>query len=255
MWEHGAGDRADLSKPTGRGRRSCAFYANNEVTAYQALQWENDLSRYEESSVIATYTSTLEQLERSPPGTSDLLRILAFMDPESIPIEILKYGCSDCTNEDLETVRLLLQNTVTLQKAMQSIQRLSLATQQNDWKMATIRMHDLVQLVLRTKLMSSRDERKRWLGHAISIACRSFERIEDPRSPACWEDCERFLGQGQALQRHGDWYGLMDEGLLTMRSGLASYLWSRGRYKEAEELQIQVIKTRKTMLRAEHPIR
>ncbi|MCJ1309318.1 hypothetical protein MMC25_002977 [Agyrium rufum] len=60
--------------------------------ADQVLGRENDLSRYQERSVIAAFAPALDQLERASPQTSDFLRILAFLDPESIPIDMLKEG-------------------------------------------------------------------------------------------------------------------------------------------------------------------
>ena len=40
---------------------------------------------------------------------------------------------------------------------------------------------------------------------------------------------------------------------LTNMNNLASTLWSQGRWKEAEELEVQVMETRKNMLGTEHP--
>ena len=40
---------------------------------------------------------------------------------------------------------------------------------------------------------------------------------------------------------------------LTSMANLASTYWNQGRWKEAEELDVQVMETRKRMLGAEHP--
>ena len=184
----------------------------------QVLEWENDLSRYEERSVTATFTFALEQLQQAAPGTSDLLRILAFLDPESVPVDVLKHGCTEIYKPELSTreprsvgtakpkksgfgrlkerlsrgssrpklteekrfnaveksiselklVQKLLGSTVDLQRTIQHLQRLSLVVQQRAGGATTLWLHDLTQLVLRTKLMDE-PERKKWLELAIGV--------------------------------------------------------------------------------------
>ena len=75
-------------------------------------------------------------------------------------------------------------------------------------KLTTPRLHDPVQLVLRTKLMSAAKEQKRWLLHTIHILCRAFEMIEPSRSPSWWDQRERFVAHLRVLLRYGDKYGV-----------------------------------------------
>jgi hypothetical protein len=58
----------------------------------KVIGWEHTLSDYEHKSVASTFTSQLQDLDRHHPDTSKLLRILAFFDPESIPLEMLITG-------------------------------------------------------------------------------------------------------------------------------------------------------------------
>jgi tetratricopeptide (TPR) repeat protein len=207
---------------------------------------------------MATYASTLVQLGRSPPGTSNLLRVLTFLDPESISIDMLKDGCrmtptAEAADENRKSVQELMSSTINLSRALQYLQRLSLLVLQRDGEIRTLRLHDLVQLVLHTKLMSDAKERKRWLTHTIGILCRAFEKIEDPRSPSYWDQCEVFVAHMRALQRYGDKYEVDSVELWETCSWIASYFAARGRHEEAMMVDEQILARRKIHLGAEHP--
>src|SRR5438876_7766911 len=58
------------------------------------MKWENDLTTYQEKSVAATFTYQLDDLQRQFPDVSDLLKILAYFDPESIPLDMLITGAN-----------------------------------------------------------------------------------------------------------------------------------------------------------------
>jgi hypothetical protein len=47
--------------------------------------------------------------------------------------------------------------------------------------------------------------------------------------------------------------GVVHPHTLTSMANLASTLWHQGRWKEAEDLEVQVMETRKRVLGAEHP--
>src|ERR1700741_4813757 len=56
------------------------------------MSWKHTLSDYEHKSVVATFTSQLEDLDQQCPDAIKLLRVMAFFDPESIPLEMLIAG-------------------------------------------------------------------------------------------------------------------------------------------------------------------
>lgn len=124
----------------------------------QFISWENDLSRHEEKSMVATFKPALDRISQTAPDAVALLRNLSFCDPESIPISILKQGCDALYQEDMRNVSTtsavnelkavigLLLSPIRLSKAIQEIQRLSLAVYALEGTERTIRIHDLVQL-------------------------------------------------------------------------------------------------------------
>ncbi|KAL8816312.1 MAG: hypothetical protein Q9191_008353, partial [Dirinaria sp. TL-2023a] len=148
------------------------LYKSEEVV--DVLSWENDLSRYEEKSVVATFMPTVESISQTAPDALTLLRILCFCDPENIPISILKQGCGALYQEEgsdipmasavneLEAVIDLFRSSVRLSKAIQEIQRASFAVYTLEGSERVVRIHDLVQLLLRSKLITTA-EREQWL--------------------------------------------------------------------------------------------
>ena len=62
---------------------------------------------------------------------------------------------------------------------------MSLAVQTLEGSERTIRIHDLVQLILRSKVMADK-ERGQWVEAAIRVICIAFEEIGDRRSSRNW---------------------------------------------------------------------
>jgi tetratricopeptide (TPR) repeat protein len=56
------------------------------------MSWENDLSNYEQKSVAVAFTILFEELERQYPDSSNLLKVLSFLDPEHIPLKMINDG-------------------------------------------------------------------------------------------------------------------------------------------------------------------
>ena len=56
------------------------------------MKWDNQLSAYEQRSVMAAFSSSLDDLAKASPVASLLLQILSFFDPESIPLDMIVSG-------------------------------------------------------------------------------------------------------------------------------------------------------------------
>ncbi|KAA6409811.1 MAG: hypothetical protein FRX48_06423 [Lasallia pustulata] len=61
----------------------------------EIIKWENDLSSYEQKSVAATFNLQFNELSRRSPDTSNLLKILSFLDPESICVDVVTGGIEE----------------------------------------------------------------------------------------------------------------------------------------------------------------
>ena len=60
--------------------------------AMEVLGWDNNLSKYEQRSVMITFSSKLDELAAASPVNSLLLQMLSLFDPESIALNMIKQG-------------------------------------------------------------------------------------------------------------------------------------------------------------------
>ena len=58
----------------------------------EVLSWDNHLSKYEQRSVMITFSSKLDELAAASPVNSRLLQMLSLFDPESIALDMIKQG-------------------------------------------------------------------------------------------------------------------------------------------------------------------
>jgi len=206
----------------------------------------------------------LNRISQTAPDAVTLLRILCFCDPERIPIGILKQGCgaldqrersdipvASVVNE-FETVIDLFRSSVRLSKAIQEIQRLSLAVYTLEGSERTVRIHDLVQLLLRSTLIAAA-ERQQWLEMVICIICKAFEGIGDRRSPQNWSRCGQFISHIEFMEGFAAQYELCSATLLDASMWAAIYFDECGLYRKAASMHKQTWDQRKAVLGEEHP--
>jgi hypothetical protein len=160
------------------------------------ISWENDLSTYEEKSVAATFTSQLDGLEHQCPNTSDLLKVLSFFDPESIPLDMITQGAEvtlgkitrepqhEFNQPQLKTLLALILSPVDLHDAITQLQKRSLVKHQRSIETSVLRIHDLTKIMVQSTMKDSSD--RKWFKFAVELACGAFKRIKNPRSYKCW---------------------------------------------------------------------
>ena len=256
-------DALEVSK-----RNSKHSGASGQLMRVQILSWENELSRHEEKSVMVTFTLALNRIQHTAPDAMTLLRLFCFCDPEGIPISIFQQGCDvlqdalrrksrqdtvDVPSDDkLAAVQDLFQSRIRLSKAIQVIQRLSLAVQTREETDRVIRIHDLVHLLLRLKFMTD-IERRQWLKIAIYIIYKGFEAIGDRRSPLNWNRCGQFISHIESLEGFAEQYGLENSKILDASTWAAVYLEVYGLYGKAAALNKRILNQKKNLLGPEHP--
>ena len=213
---------------------------------------------------MATFMPALNRISQTAPDAVTLLRILCFCDPESIPISVLKRGCGALSQEDrrdiptapavneIDAVIGLFRSSIRLSKAIQEIQRLSLAVYTMEGSERIVRIHDLVQLLLRSKLIAAA-ERKQWLEIVICVVCKAFEGIGDRRFPQNWSQCGQFVSHIEFMEGFAAQYGLCNATLLDASTWAAIYLNECGLYQKAASMHRQTWERRKAAIGEEHP--
>ncbi|KAL9024719.1 MAG: hypothetical protein Q9196_006309, partial [Gyalolechia fulgens] len=165
-------------------------------------------------------------------------------------------GRSDMVNtrcgEKLQTVQDLFRSPLRLSKAIQEVQQLSLAACTLEGTDRIIRIHDLVHLLLRSKLMTD-TERGQWLENTIYVVCKAFEGIGDRRSPANWSRCSRFVSHIESLEGFAEQNGLESHELLDAGLWAATYLHYSGLYENAATLNKRMLEQAERILGKKHP--
>ena len=62
--------------------------------ASQLIAWENNLQRYQEKSIAASFIRHLRHLNRRFPTAADLLKVMAYLNTENISLEVLGHGAA-----------------------------------------------------------------------------------------------------------------------------------------------------------------
>ena len=254
------------------------------------MSWENSLSEYEHKSVAATFACQLEDLDRQCPDASHFLRVLAFLDPESIPLEMLTTGAklvsesrrppsphtdaptrpkrpsfiSIIENKLLRRSRAsttpqrnglntlpitpptstallaLIQDPIELQKLLSHLQERSLVAIQYNSQSSTLRIHDLVQLVVLATIKGSRAYSESF-EFAVDLACSALSQIEVPRLPQWWPRCEALVPHIQSLTQVQEPSTGAKRQLILANRRCGWYLKGCGRYIEAEQLRRTIL--------------
>ena len=80
----------------------------------------------------------------------------------------------------------------------------------------------------------------------------ALDKVEDPRSPKYWTECDQYVAHVQALQRHAKRYQVESTHLFDMSITIGSYLGAYGRFEEAEAMNRRALKGREKVLGVEH---
>ena len=179
-------------------------------------------------SVLATLSLVIEQVEQYAPAAAEVLRLCAFLHPDSIPEEMLAGGALELA----PTLQMVVSDPFMLDTACSVLRRYSLVRRNPGIK--TLSVHRLVQAVLKEK-MDEHMQRK-WAEQVVRMVNRTFPDVGEISQ---WPQCERIFPHVQVcLGLIERWQMQFPEvgGLLTQTG---RYLMERGQYKQAEVLLVQ----------------
>jgi tetratricopeptide (TPR) repeat protein len=237
---------------------------------HQMVEWESDLATDQQRSLVATFDTLLDQLERDFPKAYDVLRILSFLDPENMPLEMLKNAARIATSRldqllpgdsqresrmstpsphrsrndssslshqllELASLVSVILSPTAFPKALHKLQSISLVEFLSRDGESSLRMHDLVHFITREHVRRQTTYQA-WLESTVSLICSLLKRVEDPHLPESWPECEKIMPHVRSLSKV--WTGVEGVNLELADADvrLARYLNSRGRYDDAERL-------------------
>ncbi len=195
------------------------------------------LEMYEAEGTELNYAGvfkwSLKKTEEDCPEAGELIRLCAFLDPDSIPKFIFEEG-KEFLSDGLSSI---LESRFKWEELISKACRYSLLKRNNDDQ--SLSMHRLVQQVIRGGL----DDPKDWLEKAVKVLDSSFPDPEDLQN---WPICAQLLPSIESFYKEvgGEKIEIIEVGILFDRVG--SYFETRGIYKEAEpyyKVALKVLKT------------
>jgi len=192
-------------------------------------------------SVTTTFRLSQERVEQEQEVALDLLRLCAFLHPESIPEELFVAGSAQLG----PSLAAVVGNPTEFDLALAALRTLSLVQRQAQTH--TISLHRLVQVVMREQMEP--DEVRLWSERVIHMVNAAFPNGDF----ATWTQCERYLAQALACVPllAATARELVAAGELFFKAG--RYLVKRGRFEEAEPLLAQAVTLQEQHYGPDHP--
>lgn len=194
-------------------------------------------------SVATTWSLSFQKVEQGNPAAAELLRLLAFLAPDTIPEELIRDG-ADHWNPPLQQA---VANPFTFNKMLEDLLKFSLVKRLAEEHMLSI--HRLVQAVQMDSM--ELDARRRWAERVVLAVNEIFPK-ESPLTRKDEEQLRLYLDQVQACS------SLLLQYKLLLLEG-ADVLARAGRYirsyspAAAEPILEHALEIREQRLEADHP--
>ncbi|KAL1985939.1 hypothetical protein VTN96DRAFT_7204 [Rasamsonia emersonii] len=183
------------------------------------------------NAVATTMMLSINQIKGKQPRAIEILSLMAFLDRQEIPKEF---------------VQKKQDRILDLTKALGVLKAFSLIAEGQT--PGTYSLHRLVQLVVRKWLILEGQDRE-YAEKALEKVDALFPDAEFEN----WKICAAYLPHAQSVlefTQNAEGQNLRNR--IHLQAGIAYYMWSQGRYKEAEELDIQVLEAKKKEVGLEH---
>ena len=182
-------------------------------------------------TVATTWTMSFEAVERESPAGADMLKLLAFLAPDDIPLDIIRKGAEFLPEGLAEAAGKELD----FLDAVESLTGYSLIDKSGD----AVYLHRLVQEVVRDRMDDA--ERKKWAEAAAKIVNEAFpfdlDKVET------WAESKRPLPQAVSAAVYWEELraALEEAGHLLNNTGLylkihADFAGAKGHYERALEI-------------------
>jgi tetratricopeptide (TPR) repeat protein len=192
--------------------------------------------------VATTWDLSFRQVEQASPA-ADLLRLCAFLDPDSIPEELLSKGASELG----PVLASVAADPFALNQTINHLLRYSLL--RRDPTAKTLTIHRLVQAVLLDRM--DKKTRRRWAERTVRAINRAFPyEANDYRN---WPLCQRLLPHVQSCAALVDQYALSFREAADLFHRTGMYLRARALYEQAEVFFKRVLLIDEKVDGPEHP--
>ena len=192
--------------------------------------------------VATTWSLSFQKVEKKNPLAADLLRLCAFLHPDTIPVELIEKGASHLGPElaKVGEDEMLLDEAIVTAGAYSLIRRNALER--------TLSIHRLVQAVLKDAM--DEQTQKQWAERAVLAVNTVFPEVEFET----WPQCERYLPHTLRCAELVEQMKLMQPEADSLLYRVGWYLSDRGRYSEAESSYDLVLAIREQRLGKMHSL-
>jgi tetratricopeptide (TPR) repeat protein len=194
-----------------------------------------------EQTIATTWTVSLDRVRTEAPLAEDLLRLAAFLAPDDLPRALLAEH-ADAMPEPLAAA---VGDRLGFQQVLGALRRYSLVRVVTDG----LYVHRLLQSVVRAGLDT--EAQQAWAAAAVRLLRDAFPA--ESHQVVSWPKSERLLPHALAAVDHGRRLGIEPKRCLSLLSQAATYLWSRGQYRQALPLNEQALAGLRQLLGEDHP--
>jgi tetratricopeptide (TPR) repeat protein/transcriptional regulator with XRE-family HTH domain len=198
--------------------------------------------------VAATWSLSFQQVEQESSAAADLLHLLAFLDPEAIPEEIITLGAVELG----PVLGVAARDPLKIDEILGLLLRYSLIRRTPEARSLSI--HRLIQAVLKDGMDQA--TQRLWAERTIRAVNRAFPTGVDLQSgyePQSWEKCQRCLPHALMCMTYSKDYALLFPEAAHLFNKTGSYLTASGNYEQAERLLLGTLELRHQILETDYP--
>ncbi len=219
------------------------LFANHQAELWRRAEKPE---RYH-ATITTTWELAFDQMKQTPRAL-DLLNLCCFLDPESIPLELIKQlSTIETPLGRLREVPLqeVVANELELDDMIGILRRYSLIQRTAD----ELSMHRLVQAVARSQMGETRA--RGWVEVAVDLLSQAFRY--DPHDMATWIACSDLLPHLITATELAEQYGDARSITAYLNNGIGDYVKSRGNFTAALPYYERALSIREQRLDPDHP--
>ena len=201
----------------------------------ELLQRRGKLTTDHPESVGTTWSLAFEKVQQANPAAADLLRLCAFLDPDTIQVEIITEGASKLGS----TLQQVAADPIKLNDAIGTLLAYSLVRRNPDH---TLSIHRLVQVVLKHSMNKS--TQRRWAERAVRAVYQAFPEVDYGN----WLSCQEYIPQVLTCNALIEQWDMVLPETSQLLNDAGYYLRESAQYEQAEPLLQRALAIREQVL-------
>jgi len=202
------------------------------------------LDRYQKT-VATTWSLNFEQVEQTSNAAIDLLYVSAFLNPYSIPLELIAQGANELGPVLCESLADVESNPLALDEVLDPLKKYSLINR--DPVSPTYSIHRMVQAVLKDRM--DNDTQRKWAERTVKAVDKAFPEVKFKT----WNICEAMIPHAKTCLELIEKSNFEFQEAARLLNKAGNYLKARALYGEAELFLEQALGVRKKVLEEDNP--